>query len=274
MSSPVAPRTWGLHLLALVLTLAAVGLGVWQYGAWQAHREVARTDLTRLEPVSLESVIGPDDPFPGGQLGHPVSLTGSWLPTSTVYISGRQQAGVEGYWVVTSLSLSTGSAVPVVRGWAPNPTDAPPPPTGTARIVGLLQAPEGTGEVDPDRSDDVLPQMRVADLIQHLDQDIYGAYVVDSRGDRPGPVDVNDGSSGLAAASLAQLPQTGAFTSLRNILYAFEWWFFGAFAVYIWWRWVQEVRAEGEEEGEGESDEGDESGQPASPATTAGTLQR
>jgi hypothetical protein len=33
----------------------------------------------------------------------------------------------------------------------------------------------------------------------------------------------------------------GALTSIRNILYAFEWWFFGAFAVFVWWRWVTEA---------------------------------
>jgi hypothetical protein len=30
---------------------------------------------------------------------------------------------------------------------------------------------------------------------------------------------------------------------VRNLLYAVEWWVFGAFAVLIWWRWVQEQSA-------------------------------
>ena len=37
----LAPRFWGMHLLALVLTGATVALGVWQYDAWQAHRDAA-----------------------------------------------------------------------------------------------------------------------------------------------------------------------------------------------------------------------------------------
>jgi hypothetical protein len=29
-------------------------------------------------------------------------------------------------------------------------------------------------------------------------------------------------------------------TKLRNILYAIEWWVFGGFAVFLWWRWVRD----------------------------------
>jgi len=30
------------------------------------------------------------------------------------------------------------------------------------------------------------------------------------------------------------------FTSVRNFLYALEWWVFGGFAVYLWWRWCRD----------------------------------
>ena len=42
------------------------------------------------------------------------------------------------------------------------------------------------------------------------------------------------------SADVEQLPSPGAFTALRNLLYAVEWWFFGAFALFIWWRFVNE----------------------------------
>ena len=29
-------------------------------------------------------------------------------------------------------------------------------------------------------------------------------------------------------------------THLRNLLYALQWWIFGAFAVYIWFRWCRD----------------------------------
>jgi surfeit locus 1 family protein len=232
---PLAPRYWGTHLLALVLVATAAGLGYWQLTAWQAHRDAEATDLTHAAAQPLDDVIGPDDPFPGTKVGQPVSLAGTWVPGGTVYVSGREHDGVDGYWVVTPVAVdgAGGSALPVVRGWIADPEDAPPSPTGAAELTAWLQPPEGTGETDDDPTDDVLPQLRIADLVQHVDQDLYGAYGV---AQRPGP--------GLEQGSLEQLPDVGAFTGLRNLLYALEWWFFGLFAAFIWWRWVTDTTAE------------------------------
>ena len=232
VSAKLAPRYWGAHLLAVVLVAIAVGLGVWQYGAWQAHRDAQAADLTDAAPVPLTDVIGPDDPFPGTKVGQPVTVEGTWVPEGTVYVSGRERDGQDGYWVVTPLAVGGpgDAALPVVRGWTAHPDDAPAPPTGTTRLDAWLQPPEGTGQTDDDPTDDVLPQLRIADSIQHVDQDLYGAYGV---AEEPEP--------GLERASLEQLPDVGALTSIRNLLYAIEWWFFGAFAAFIWWRWVTEA---------------------------------
>jgi cytochrome oxidase assembly protein ShyY1 len=121
--------------------------------------------------------------------------------------------------------------MPVVRGWVEDPTQAPTPPTGSVELTGWLQPPEGAnGMDDEDPTDDVLPQLRIADVIQHVDQDLYGGYVVD-----------RDPAPGLAEASLEELPGPGTLTGLRNFLYALEWWVFGGFVVYIWWRHIQDV---------------------------------
>jgi cytochrome oxidase assembly protein ShyY1 len=235
VTSKLAPRYWGAHLLALLLVGAAVALGLWQYGAWHAHRDAQAVDLTDNAPKPLADVIGPDDPFPGTEVGQPVTVSGTWVPGGTVYVSGRERAGHDGYWVVTPVAVGGpgAPALPVVRGWVDAVDDAPPAPTGSVRLDAWLQPPEGTGQVDADPTDDVLPQLRIADLIQHVDQDLYGAYGV---AERPEP--------GLARASLEQLPDVGALTSIRNLLYAIEWWFFGAFAAFIWWRWVTEATEE------------------------------
>ena len=42
------------------------------------------------------------------------------------------------------------------------------------------------------------------------------------------------------AASAEHLPGADASTGLRNLLYAFQWWVFGAFAIFMWWRWLTE----------------------------------
>jgi hypothetical protein len=46
--------------------------------------------------------------------------------------------------------------------------------------------------------------------------------------------------TGLAPVTVAHLPGADASTALRNLLYAFQWWIFGAFAIFMWWRWLQE----------------------------------
>jgi cytochrome oxidase assembly protein ShyY1 len=244
----LAPRFWAVHLLALVLVAAAGGLGVWQYDAWQTRRSLDAADVTKLDPLPLESVMGPDDPFPGNRVGQPVVLDGTWVPAGSVYVSGRQHDGQDGFWVVTPLAIGDAAApaVPVVRGWVADVGDAPAPPTGGAELVGWLQPSEGTGAVDDDPTDDVLPQLRIADVLQHVDQDLYGAYAVvadqAAEGAWPiGPTAVNDGTSGLEPATLEQLPDAGRFTALRNLLYALEWWVFAGFAGFVWWRHLRDV---------------------------------
>lgn len=242
----LAPRFWALHLLALVCVGVAGWLGSWQYDAWQQRREAEATDLTRLEPVPLSEAMGPDDPFPGDKVGHPVVLEGHWVEGGSFLVSNRERAGADGFWVVSPLEVGPGdSAILVVRGWTASSAEVPPPPTGEAALVGWLQPGEGTGAVDGDPTDDIAPQLRIADALQRVDQDLYGGYAVvaDEVAEGPWPhgaTAVNDGTAGLEPASLEQLPKSGRFTALRNLLYALEWWIFGLFAGFVWWRWVRD----------------------------------
>src|SRR3954470_20563783 len=165
--SVLSPRLWGGHLLMVVLATAAVLLGIWQLDAWQTRRADEARDLTRTDAVPLASLMGPDDPFPGRSVGQPVTVSGDWVPGSTVFVSGRERDGRDGYWMVTPLAVGGAGrpALPVVLGWVARPDEAPAPPTGSDELVGWLQPPEGTGAVDADPTDDVLPQLRVADLV-------------------------------------------------------------------------------------------------------------
>jgi surfeit locus 1 family protein len=231
--SPARVRTVGATALAAVLVGVAGWLGWWQLEAWQARRDAEARDLTALTPVALEDVMGPDDPFPGDQVGRPVEVTGEWLPEGTFFVSDRAVGDEEGYWAVVPLAVGGAGepAIPVVVGWSTEPV-LPEPLAGEADVTGWLQPPEGTGAVDDDPDDDVVPQLRIADAVQRVDVDLYGAYLV-----------ARDPAPDLTAAGLDQLPEVGTFTALKNLLYAVEWWVFGAFAAFIWWRWVRDQRA-------------------------------
>jgi hypothetical protein len=78
----------------------------------------------------------------------------------------------------------------------------------------------------------VFPEIRVADAVQRVDVDLYSAYLVSQ-----------EPAAGMELAQLEALPDPGRFTGVRNLLYAFEWWVFGAFAGFIWWRWRRDAAA-------------------------------
>lgn len=232
MIALLRPRFWGVHLLAVLAVTAAVLLGLWQYDAWREHRAAEARDLSHARPVPLAGVMGGDDPFPGNDLGRPVALRGRWLVDGTAYVADRRLGGRDGYWVVTPVLVAgQGSAMPVVRGWSARPHAVAP--TGPADVTGWLQASEGTGAVDEDPHDAVIPEMRIASLTQLVDADLYSGFVVSRT---PGP--------GLQAVTPRDIPEIGATTALRNLLYALEWWFFALFAVYVWWRWCKDALAD------------------------------
>ncbi len=240
MRALLSPRRWGAHLAVLVAVLATGVLGAWQLDAWRDARADAALDRSGAEPVPLDRALGPDAPFEQDAVGRPVLLRGRWLPEATVLVSGREQDGEDGFWVATPLvAASSGSAIYVVRGFTAD-EDPPEAPAGDTEAVALLQPPEGTGAVDEDAGDDVLPQLRTADLVQRQAEDLYGGYAVLDAGRSPA---AGDATAGLAPATPDQLPEAGRTTALRNVLYAVEWWLFGAFALVVWWRWARDVVA-------------------------------
>lgn len=228
------PRAWGAHLLVVVAVVAAVLLGLWQLGAWQSAREAEARDLSSAEPVALNDAMTGFDPFPGQYVGQPVTMSGEWLPESTLFVADRGRAGELGYWVMTPLLVDGSddgagapSAMPVVRGWTQS-AEAPAV-DGRVELTGWLQPSEGSSLPDPGEGREVIAEMRVASVTQFVDVDLYSGFVVAQQ-----PTD------GLAAVSPEQIPSVSPVTSLKNLLYAVQWWVFGLFAVYIWQRWCRD----------------------------------
>ncbi len=238
-----------LHVGVVLGVLATTWLGFWQVGAWQGQREDRVEALAEAEPVPLSSVIGPDDAFPAGDAGRPVTLSGRWLPAESVEVTGRLQHGDVGSWVVVPFAVCAAepcggdsgdsgdgaSVIPVVLGWSPSSVGAITAPTGTADLVARLQPAEQDDSTDTDLDDDVLPSLRIPDFVPRLDQDLYSAFVIL---DEPASL-----RGSLEAVTPSALPSPPASTGLRNLLYGVQWWIFGAFAVVVWWRWSRDELA-------------------------------
>jgi len=239
----LTPRMVALHALGALAATAAVLLGIWQYDAWQAGRELEARDLAGTTPAPLDSVLAPDAAFPNDQVGRPVTFSGIWLPAGTLEVAGRLLDGRVGRWAVTPVAVCAGltpcddaPAMLVVRGWVAAGTPLPPAPVGDVELTGWLQPGDGTGVADPDPDDAVLPELRIASAIQHVDQDLYGGYVIGR--DLAGAA-----ADGLEPLTPSSLPEPGSSTALRNLLYALEWWVFAGFGGFLWQRWVRDELA-------------------------------
>jgi cytochrome oxidase assembly protein ShyY1 len=227
----------------LVAVVACGLLGRWQLGVWHGHRAEDAAAITHEQAVPLDDVLGRDAAFPASGVGRPVIVTGTWDPVRTVYVADRTSDGRTGYWAMTPVVTPTRSAIPVVRGWTPAPNRAPAPPRGHAALVGILQPSEDTGVTDSDTHDDVIPELSTTTLLSRAAYDLYSGYVVATDRMVPSGIDGSEptpGTDGLRPVTAEHLPGADAGTAVRNLLYAFQWWVFGAFAIFMWWRWLQE----------------------------------
>jgi surfeit locus 1 family protein len=245
-------RLWGAHVLLLVALAATVLLGYWQWHVSRDHRASQVASLAHEQPKPLADVMGHNDPFPGSELGRPVQITGTWVTGSTIYV---RHGG--GYWVASPIAVDGSAAdtpaIYVVRGWSPTTTSTDP--TGAVTVVAWLEPGEDGDAIDAHPHDDVLPQLQLSLALSHVDRDLFSAYAVvaDQQADWTVATH-NDGTQGLRAVAEPAAPKADPTTGLRNLLYAFQWWLFGCFAIYIWWRYVRDATGPQPEETPDSSD--------------------
>ena len=235
------PRMLLLHAAGVLAVAATVLLGLWQYGAWQYHRVDRAASIADEPPVPIDEVLGPDDPYRNDAVGRPVAVSGAWVPQSTVYVADRpadrREDAATGYWQLASVAVcpagdcAGASAVPVVLGWTAQVPSGISPPEGAVELTGWLQPGEGS-QLDDEPTDDVLASLRIPDLLQRSDRDLYAGYVILGTPETA--------RAGLAAVTPESLPQPPASVGLRNLLYAVQWWVFGGFALFLWWRWCRD----------------------------------
>ncbi|ACZ29734.1 conserved hypothetical protein [Xylanimonas cellulosilytica DSM 15894] len=250
-------------LVALAVAAGCLRLGLWQWSRATeraaAASRAATAELTSAGPVGLGTLVPPQAPVPGDDVGRAVWVTGEYDAEDQRLVAGRALDGEIGYLVLTPLRVlddGTGGAswadlsgtplLPVVRGWVSSPADAPglAAPEGPVQVTGWLQAAESTSDEPVPANPDGPPlthDIATAALVNDWGGPIWDGYLVltasdpaqatpSSGGPQPLPRPVIEGGTGL---------------NVQSLFYALEWGVFALFALAIYVRLARdEVRAE------------------------------
>lgn len=133
-----------------LLSALCVGLGNWQ---WERRAErVAKNNVVTQNydrpPIPLTTALTIPDMWSPQTQWTPVTLTGSYIPDTTVLIRSRPMNKTPGFFVTDQFADNTsGLTVVVNRGWVPTgngpdglPDRTYPPATGPNQLTGYLRS--------------------------------------------------------------------------------------------------------------------------------------
>lgn len=249
-------RSLGLFALLLLVLAATTRLGFWQLGVAQdeGRREAVEAAAT-LERRPLPEVTRPHAPFAAEFSNRPVTATGTYAAEHQILVVDRRLDGRVGTWVVTPLVLDAGGTVAVLRGFVDGtPSVAPEPPSGQVSVTGTL----GPGE-SPRQGTTPLPEpqrrsIELSALVNEWPGELYNVVVIAS-GEAAG-ADPAGAPIGAGTLSRVPPPRLDADLNLKNAAYAIQWWVFGLFAAWMWWKIVRAERSgPGEDEADDEPDD-------------------
>jgi cytochrome oxidase assembly protein ShyY1 len=227
------PRWLGLLGVLVVLLVAFTFLGLWQLSVARddaQHDAIAQASMQA--PVALDQVLRPHTPFPAEASGRPVTVTGSYDASGQVLVVDRRLDGATGAWVVTPLvAEGSGARIAVLRGFVTGGGTGPPPSgTSPVTVTGTL----APGESPASSSDSLPPgqlgSVDLARLVNAWPGNLYNAFVFATA------------ESPEVSPGVQRVPPPSIPTGLtwRNAAYALQWWVFGLFAAYLWWRMVRD----------------------------------
>jgi len=246
----LTPRWFGLLVLALAIAAVMSVMGVWQLEVYQSKTAAATAKRAQGDPVALQSLFSIDEGLPAKAVGRRVTVSGTWGPASDqLFITDRRQGSEDGLWVVTPLLLTDSSspgsptagashpgAVMVVRGWVSSVSDpAARAPSGPVELSGAVAASEAQDSSGDAANGRVLQSLRIPTIVHMVDYRIYDAFVVQAS------IDSGTAPQPAPAVVPAPAPPTD-HAGLRNVAYAFQWWIFAAFTLWMWTRMIQDTR--------------------------------
>ncbi len=225
------PGLLGLHAFAVVAVGFCVVMGLWQLGTYEGRQGDAR-DGAGQSVTPLADVWRPGEAFTSEMQDRRVHLSGRLAADDFTVIRGDGPT-----WVVTPFEIGD-QALLVVRGEG----ERAPSSDVTELDVVLQPSEPGGRSLGPDRDGvRTTDAISVPVLINDLPQRLYGGFGIALT------------STGLPLVEPPE-PEVPWTVGLRNLAYALQWWVFGAFALFMWWRMAAENVAMRRAEAEAEAD--------------------
>jgi cytochrome oxidase assembly protein ShyY1 len=220
------PRWIAALLLCLGLAAGFAGLGQWQLSRSVENAAAPEAPDTE-QPVPLETIAEPQTAVTPAQFGRRVTVSGRYA--EVLEITDRNNGGTEqGSVLVAQLVTDDGVSLAVALGWSTAP-GMPGLTDETVTLTGRYLPSEVASDSDFEAGE--RNAISVADLINVWPDavPVYGGYLV--LDDAPEPLET----------IYSPVPAQEISLNLLNIFYAIEWVLFAGFAVYLWYRLVQDV---------------------------------
>lgn len=231
----LTPGLIGLHLFAIAAIAFCVIMGFWQTGIYDNRQEHERADKQSVPRVALAEIWSPDEPFLKTLNHRPVTVEGQFAPAAEqVWVTGKERDGREGVWLMSPFLVEGGDdALLIARGWAEDTGPFPEVPAGPITLKAVLEPGEtNAGSFEP--TDRTLASVRLPTLINEMPYDLYSGFAISTDAAVAG---------GLELVPPPTVTDVSWTVGLRNLAYALQWWVFGLFAAFMWWRMTTETAA-------------------------------
>ncbi len=224
----VRARQWLIAVLGAAVTLAMLGLGLWQMRVFENKENESAAARAAQAPVRLLDFVAADGTV-GDVYGKPARATGRYLPEQQARVVSEDGT----VRVVSAFQVADGRVLAVVRGSLPADSGPlPQPPAGQLDQTGIfLPSEPGSGAADTGNE---LGSVRLPALAQFWPQQLLPGFITLSGQD--------SAAQGLGAVVVA-LPSGDG--SVQNIGYALQWWVFAAFAAFMTLRFVRAIGRDG-----------------------------
>lgn len=224
-------------LVAFVGLSGTTALGFWQYS--RAHRDDISQQVLAASAVSVAQLVAAESYVPESAFAHAVALEGTLRLDLALEACGHPQQGVPGCWFIAPVEPATsGPASVAVLGWYPIDDNDTPLQSVRDRGAqdisarGRLQPAElidkGKAIMQPSET---VTSINVNELAMRWSMPLLDGYVV-----------LDEPVVGSRVTTALILPPSGI--TWRNLIYAWQWWAFAAFVLFLLARYIIDVRSE------------------------------